>query len=115
MEGERIVVELEADCYILQNDGDYKVSYSVLGLHRRGCTQEDCLSILAQDVYSQHELEYLNDCVRPSEWWAGQPRLSALHGLGGLLRPPAVPEPASPSGEGEVRIFDRGRRFPSTP
>lgn len=32
MEGERIVVELEADCYILQNDGDYKVSYSVLGL-----------------------------------------------------------------------------------
>ena len=68
MEGERIVVELEATLYILQNDGDYKVSYSVLGLHRRGCIQEDCLSILAQDVYSQHELEYLNDCVRPSEW-----------------------------------------------
>ena len=24
--------------------------------------------VLARDVYSQYELEYLNDCVRPSEW-----------------------------------------------
>ncbi len=147
--------ELEAALYILQNGGDYKVSYSALiGLYRRGQFREDCLSILTQafyepnakllktryennckllekypylfrkdfidfeflplrfypyddnrfvpyhaaegrfgdyidfkrpvvgrsffhdlekpilarDVYSQYELEYLNDCVRPSEW-----------------------------------------------
>ena len=147
--------ELEAALYILQNGGDYKVSYSALiGLYRRGQFREDCLDILTQafyepnakllktryennckllekypylfrkdfidfeflplrfypyddnrfvpyhaaegrfgdyidfkrpvvgrsffhdlekpvlarDVYSQYELEYLNDCVRPSEW-----------------------------------------------
>ncbi len=44
--------ELEAALYILQNGGDYKVSYSTLiDLHRRGCFQEDCLSILTQAFY----------------------------------------------------------------
>ena len=44
--------ELEAALYILQNGGDYKVSYSALiDLYRRGCFQEDCLSILTQAFY----------------------------------------------------------------
>ncbi|MDE6922199.1 MAG: hypothetical protein K2P01_01470 [Oscillospiraceae bacterium] len=147
--------ELESALYILQNGGDYRVSYSALiGLCRRGQFRDDCLSILtqafyepnvkllktryennrkllekypylfrkdfldfeflplrfypyddnrfvpyhvgeerfgeyidfkrpvvsrnffkdldrpilAENVFSQYELEYLNDCVRPSEW-----------------------------------------------
>ena len=147
--------ELESVLYILQNGGDYRVSYSALiGLCRRGQFRDDCLSILtqafyepnvkllktryennrkllekypylfrkdfldfeflplrfypyddnrfvpyhvgeerfgeyidfkrpvvsrnffkdldrpilAENVFSQYELEYLNDCVRPSEW-----------------------------------------------
>ena len=147
--------ELESALYILQNGGDYRVSYSALiGLCRRGQFRDDCLSILTQafyepnvkllktryennrkllekypylfrkdfldfeflplrfypyddnrfvpyhvgeerfgeyidfkrpvvsrnffkdldrpilgeNVFSQYELEYLNDCVRPSEW-----------------------------------------------
>ena len=44
--------ELEGALYILQNGGDYKVSYSALiDLYRRGCFQEDCLSILTQAFY----------------------------------------------------------------
>ena len=44
--------EIEAALYILQNGGDYKVSYSTLiGLYRRGQFQEDCLSIMTQAFY----------------------------------------------------------------
>ena len=44
--------ELEAALYILQNGGDYKVSYTALvNLYRRGCFREDCLSVLTQAFY----------------------------------------------------------------
>ena len=44
--------EMEAALYILQNGGDYKVSYTALvNLYRRDCFREDCLSILIQAFY----------------------------------------------------------------
>lgn len=44
--------EMEAALYILQNGGDYKVSYTAfIGLYRRGQFREDCLSILTQAFY----------------------------------------------------------------
>ena len=48
--------ELEGALYILQNGGDYKVSYSwLLDLYRRGRFQEDCLSIMTQAFYEPNE------------------------------------------------------------
>ena len=44
--------ELEAALYILQNGGDYRVSYTALvNLYRRDCFREDCLSVLTQAFY----------------------------------------------------------------
>ena len=44
--------ELEAAVYILQNGGDYKISYSAfVDLYGRGQFQEDCLAILTQAFY----------------------------------------------------------------
>ena len=44
--------ELEAALYILQNGGDYKVSYScLLDLYRRGCFTDECLSVMTQAFY----------------------------------------------------------------
>ena len=59
--------ELEAALFILQNGGDYKVSYSTLiGLHRRGQLREDCLSILTQAFYEPNvkllKTRYENNC-----------------------------------------------------
>lgn len=59
--------ELEGVLYILQNGGDYKVSYSALiNLHRRGCLQEECLSILTQAFYEPNvkllKTRYQNNC-----------------------------------------------------
>lgn len=49
-------VKLEGALYILQNGGDYKVSYSVLvDLYRRGQFPEECLSILTQAFYEPNE------------------------------------------------------------
>lgn len=59
--------ELEGALYILQNGGDYKVSYSaMIGLHRRGCLREECLSILTQAFYEPNvkllKTRYQNNC-----------------------------------------------------
>ncbi len=59
--------ELEGALYILQNGGDYKVSYSALiNLHRRGLLQEECLSILTQAFYEPNvkllKTRYQNNC-----------------------------------------------------
>lgn len=59
--------ELEGALYILQNGGDYKVSYSVLiDLHRRGQFREDCLSIMNQAFYAPNvkllKTRYENNC-----------------------------------------------------
>ena len=44
--------EMEAALYILQNGGDYKVSYgSFVSLHNRGFAPEDCVAIMTQAVY----------------------------------------------------------------
>lgn len=44
--------ELEAALYILQNGGDYKIAYTTfVDLHRRGCFQEECLSVLTHAFY----------------------------------------------------------------
>ena len=58
---------MEGALYILQNGGDYKVSYSaMIGLHRRGCLQEECLSILTQAFYEPNvkllKTRYQNNC-----------------------------------------------------
>ncbi len=60
-------IQLEAALYILQNGGDYKVSYSALiDLYRRGCFQEDCLSIMTQAFYEPNvkllKTRYENNC-----------------------------------------------------
>ena len=60
-------IQLEAALYILQNGGDYKVSYScLLDLYRRGCFREECLSILTQAFYEPNEkllkTRYENNC-----------------------------------------------------
>ena len=45
-------VQMEAALYVLQNGGDYKVSYSwLLDLHRRGEFREEALSIMTQAFY----------------------------------------------------------------
>lgn len=45
--------ELEAALYIFQKGGDYKISYTCfLNLYRRGCFQEQILSILDQAFYT---------------------------------------------------------------
>ena len=59
--------QLEAALYILQNGGDYKVSYSTfVDLHRQGQFQEDCLSILTQAFYEPNvkllKTRYENNC-----------------------------------------------------
>ena len=49
---ENPAVGLEAAVYILQNGGDYKVSYSTfIDLHRRGQFREDCFAIMTQAFY----------------------------------------------------------------
>lgn len=60
-------IQMEGALYILQNGGDYKVSYSALiDLYRRGCFQEDCLSILTQAFYEPNvkllKTRYENNC-----------------------------------------------------
>ncbi len=51
-QGQDPAAEMEAALYILQNGGDYKVSYSTLiDLYRRGLFREDCLSIMTQAFY----------------------------------------------------------------
>ncbi len=59
--------QLEAALYILQNGGDYKVSYSTfVDLHRQGQFQEDCLSIMTQAFYEPNvkllKTRYENNC-----------------------------------------------------
>ena len=59
--------QLEAALYILQNGGDYKVSYSTLiSLYRRGQFREDCLSIMTQAFYEPNvkllKTRYENNC-----------------------------------------------------
>ena len=59
--------KLEAALYILQNGGDYKVSYSTfVDLHRQGQFQEDCLSIMTQAFYEPNvkllKTRYENNC-----------------------------------------------------
>ena len=59
--------ELEAAVYILQNGGDYKISYSAfVDLYGRGQFQEDCLAILTQAFYEPNvkllKSRYQNDC-----------------------------------------------------
>ena len=66
-DGTDLAAELEAALYILQNGGDYKVSYSALiGLYRRGQFREDCLSILTQAFYEPNakllKTRYENNC-----------------------------------------------------
>ena len=54
--GDDPAAQLEGAVYILQNGGDYKVSYSwLLDLYRRGRFQEDCLSIMTQAFYEPNE------------------------------------------------------------
>ena len=61
--------ELEGALYLLQNGGNYKVSYSTLiDLHRRGQFQEECLSILTQAFYEPNvkplKNRYERNCKR---------------------------------------------------
>ena len=65
--------EIEAALYILQNGGDYKVSYSALiDLHRRGQLREDCLSIMTQAFYEPNvkllKTRYENNCKLLSKY-----------------------------------------------
>ncbi|WP_243152331.1 hypothetical protein [Pseudoflavonifractor sp. 524-17] len=58
---------LEAALYILQNGGDYKVSYSILlDLYRRGQFREDSASIMTQAFYEPNvkllKSRYQNNC-----------------------------------------------------
>ena len=59
--------EMEAALYILQNGGDYKVSYSTfIDLYHRGQFQADCLSIMTQAFYEPNvkllKTRYENNC-----------------------------------------------------
>ena len=60
-------VDMEASLYLLQNGGDYKVSYSThVDLHRRGQFQDDCLSIMTHAFYEPNvkllKTRYQNNC-----------------------------------------------------
>ena len=95
--GQDPALDMEAALYILEHEGDYKISYTCFrNLYNQGCFREDTLSImtqafyqpneendpvisrnffkdlekpiLAEDVYSQYELEYLCDTIRKSEY-----------------------------------------------
>ena len=60
-------LEMEAALYILQNGGDYKVSYSTfISLYRRGQFREDCLSVMTQAFYEPNvkllKVRYQNNC-----------------------------------------------------
>ncbi|MCI9467364.1 MAG: hypothetical protein HFE99_09670 [Ruminiclostridium sp.] len=66
-EGSDPAGEMEAALYILQNGGDYKVSYSTfIALHQRGQFPEDCLSIMTQAFYEPNikflKTRYENNC-----------------------------------------------------
>ena len=66
-QGEAPEAEMEAALYILQNGGDYKVSYSTLiDLYRRDQFREDCLSIMTQAFYEPNvkllKARYQNNC-----------------------------------------------------
>jgi len=65
--------ELEAALYILQNGGDYRVSFSTLvDLHRRGQFREDCLSVMTHAFYEPNvrllKTRYLNNCKLLSKY-----------------------------------------------
>ena len=69
-------LEMEAALYILQNGGDYKVSYSTfISLYRRGQFREDCLSVMTQAFYEPNvkllKVRYQNNC------WKSTPICSA--------------------------------------
>lgn len=51
-QGKDPAIDMEAALYILQNGGDYKVSYSTfVKLHKQGAFQDDCLSIMTHAFY----------------------------------------------------------------
>ena len=68
-QGQDPAAEMEAALYILQNDGDYKVSYSTLiDLYRRDQFREDCLSIMTGSFYTPNvkklRADYERNCKR---------------------------------------------------
>ena len=70
--------------------------------------------VLAADVYSQYELEYLRDNVRKSEWVGRENHIYLHYTDWGSLRLSPGPEPTAPAGGGEAGLPDR-RRSASTP
>ncbi len=65
--GKDPAVDMEAAFYILQNGGDYKVSYTTfVDLHRKGFLPEDCLSVMDHAFYEPNvkllKTRYENNC-----------------------------------------------------
>lgn len=66
-------IQMEGAVYILQNGGDYKISYTwLLELYRRGQFREDCLSIMTQAFYEPNvkllKTRYEKNCRRLAKY-----------------------------------------------
>ena len=54
--GQDPALDMEAALYILEHEGDYKISYTCFrNLYNQGCFREDTLSIMTQAFYQPNE------------------------------------------------------------